>query len=302
MWERTKAFPKEVTKLYHEVNRYYHIQDAAKNTPRNAWSLKISGIPRRQWEQQRQIWEDLWGVIPIVMGYVVVPIFGNAFMILGVYQPRLFLSRQFHSDSEQFLFAALDSQENQRELSKLAPQLEALLKAQNTHHDPMMVQTAREMELFQLFFSEDKPINWDSLQRSYLIQMAVANGVMRPSYPSAMKHLYNACPAWCLKRLLRQYAKNIVQDDYLLLQDGYHNSSNNNNNKDGEVMTTLELVEACLRRGIPVTDNTESMRESLTNHLLTIQKIREFVRDEKSLQEALELYTLHLPMVRSQSG
>jgi hypothetical protein len=62
-------------------------------------------------------------------------------------------------------------------------------------------------------------------------------------------------------------------------------------------LTDIEVMEACLLRGLPITnDPIEDQREYLTNHLKMVEHVKKQVGDE--ITEGFKLFTLHLAPLR----
>jgi len=136
-----KLFPNGVKRLWYDVEVYRNIHDASR-TKLNAWTVdhprrrkrkhgqrpggegygttKLSSkkvvyddearpgrIPRRQYEQQRRLVEDLSKVGPLVALWIP-PIIGYLPMLLAMFAPRQVLSRQFLNDYEVHQYAELE--------------------------------------------------------------------------------------------------------------------------------------------------------------------------------------------------
>ena len=79
----------------------------------------------------------------------------------------------------------------------------------------------------------------------------------------------------------------------MLIEEGHHLSQCSN-------LTDLEVTEACLMRGLPVTRLTgaESRRMSLTNHLKMIESVRQDPATNVD-SDAFRLFTLHLAPIQN---
>jgi hypothetical protein len=118
--ERIQHFPEGVKELFHDCLRYKNIHDASK-TPLNAWTihhpkrgffifedeLRPGRIPRRQYEQQRQLRNDFRTMLPLVIIWIP-PIIGFLPPILAMIAPRQVMSRHFHNPYEIISYAQIE--------------------------------------------------------------------------------------------------------------------------------------------------------------------------------------------------
>jgi hypothetical protein len=126
-WERIRNFPKGTKMLYLDCLRYISIHDASR-TPLNAWTInhphhppkrKKDGarefilydnerrpgrIPRRQYEQQRRLRNDIRTMAPLT-AICTMPFIGSIPMVLVIAVPRQILSHHFHNDYEYAMYA-----------------------------------------------------------------------------------------------------------------------------------------------------------------------------------------------------
>ena len=88
-------------------------------------------------------------------------------------------------------------------------------------------------------------------------------------------------------------SKFVCEDDAMLIEEGHHLNQCSN-------LTDLEVTEACLMRGLPVTSLTskESRRMSLTNHLKMIESVRQDPATNVE-SDAFHLFTLHLAPIQN---
>ena len=110
--------------LYLDCLRYKSIHDASR-TPLNAWTIKHphrkrkdgeseffmhknerrpGRIPRRQYEQQRRLRNDIRTMAPLA-AVSTMPFVGSIPMVLAVAVPRQILSHHFHNDYEYAMYA-----------------------------------------------------------------------------------------------------------------------------------------------------------------------------------------------------
>jgi hypothetical protein len=123
-WERIQNFPKGTKILYLDCLRYKSIHDASR-TPLNAWTVKHphrkrkdgeseffihknerrpGRIPRRQYEQQRRLQNDIRIMAPLA-AVCTIPFFGYIPLLLAITVPRQVLSHHFHNDHEYAMYA-----------------------------------------------------------------------------------------------------------------------------------------------------------------------------------------------------
>jgi hypothetical protein len=142
-WERVQNFPKGVVALIKDCLQYKSIHDASK-TPLNAWTInsplvrnnKQQGgdscrgffiyedeirpgrIPRRQYEQQRQLQQDFRTMLPLVLLWIP-PIVGFVPPIMAMVAPRQTMSRQFHNPYEIMWFNQIEYEQRKESFMKL---------------------------------------------------------------------------------------------------------------------------------------------------------------------------------------
>lgn len=99
-------------------------------------------------------------------------------------------------------------------------------------------------------------------------------------------------PSWWLRGQLERTCKFICEDDAMLIEESHHANGCSS-------LTDLEVTEACLMRGLPITRraSSESRRLSLTNHLKMIDTVR---RDPETKvdSDGFRLFTLHLAPIQ----
>ena len=114
-WERVKNFPEGVRGIVRDCLDYHTIH----STPQEEWKVEIpphsgSGkmvslgrIPRRQYEQQRQLRNDFRAMLPLLIIWIP-PIIGFIPPILAIFAPRQVMSRHFHNPYEREIFAQIE--------------------------------------------------------------------------------------------------------------------------------------------------------------------------------------------------
>lgn len=123
-WERIRDFPKGTKILYLDCLRYKSIHDASR-TPLNAWTInhphrkrkdgeseffmhknerRPGRIPRRQYEQQRRLRNDIRTMAPL-SAVCTMPLVGSIPLVLAIAVPRQILSHHFHNDYENAMYA-----------------------------------------------------------------------------------------------------------------------------------------------------------------------------------------------------
>lgn len=122
-FERIKNFPEGVKRLMRDCLQSKAIHD----TPLDAWivdypdgqQLQIRRIPRRQYQQQRQLRKDFRTMLPLVVIWIP-PIIGFLPPILAIVAPRQFMSNHFHNLYELETFAQVEYGQRLRAFSGLA--------------------------------------------------------------------------------------------------------------------------------------------------------------------------------------
>jgi hypothetical protein len=93
-----------------------------------------------------------------------------------------------------------------------------------------------------------------------------------------------------LRRQIDRISRIVCHDDALLLEEGHALNH-------CESLTYIEIMDACLMRGLPVTNNTvEERRECLTNHLKMVASVKRRIKGP--ITEGFRLFTLHLAPLR----
>ena len=140
-WERIRNFPEGVKALVRDCFRYKAIHD----TPLNQWTIEyptspstssgltsttasttttvhLNRLPRRQYEQQRQLRDDFRTMFPLVLLWIP-PIIGFIPPILAIVAPRQFMSRHFHNLYELEMFGQIEYQQRLQVYTRLGDML-----------------------------------------------------------------------------------------------------------------------------------------------------------------------------------
>ena len=97
--------------------------------------------------------------------------------------------------------------------------------------------------------------------------------------------------------MVNERCKVVYRDDGMLLEEGYHLSGCSS-------LTDVELRNACLMRGLPVSPDTSiaERRRCLTNHLNMISQVKQrlAIDDRWTIQDedGFALFTVHLAPIR----
>jgi hypothetical protein len=164
----------------------------------------------------------------------------------------------------------------------------------------------------------------DQYPRPYLIQLSLSIGIY-PTMPAPVNYWLTSwwTPTWFLRRYIRNVAAALALDDQILLyeEEVFRSSSRKgcqNTTSFVQTLTNVELMDACLLRGLPIIHvSREEMCRSLTNHLHMIASIlrtkqnptrcndHTFQSDNAQAvfpivtDETIGLFGLHLPILRT---
>jgi len=131
------------------------------------------------------------------------------------------------------------------------------------------------------------------------VTLSLAVGVNQ-SLPGWLSQLVTTFqPSSWLRDQIDRIARYICHDDAMLLEEGHHLNGCSS-------LTDLEVMDACLKRGLPVVNNDNSSsspflndcRKCLTNHLQMIAAVREGEREDSLSGDGFRLFTLHLAPLR----
>jgi hypothetical protein len=282
MIERIRIFGSGAKEFIGDCRRYMLIRDASQ-TPINAWG---NGIPRRQQEEQRRLLSDASMVAPL-LAVCMIPIAGYIPIFLAVSAPRNVLSRQFHNDFETYQYACVEDQQRRR----LMPKLQKLFWNSNKKAGPQPPTSASgdaagpllDVKAVWPLFDQ---MSIDTLPHEYLVPLALVTAGMNQNLPYWISEpLTSMLPSFLIRKRVRQAALALVRDDALLLLEGYAEN-------ECSLLADLEVLDACLMRGLPVNITVKEQRVCLANHLQLIKKL------QVEWSENLGLFTLHLSILR----
>jgi hypothetical protein len=330
-WERFKNFPKGVKALLKDCIRYKNIHDASK-TPLNAWTInspmkahnRVRGffvyenelrpgrIPRRQFEQQRQLQQDFRIVMPLILIWIP-PIIGFLPPILAMMAPRQVMSRQFNNDYESLYFNQIEY--NQRKLSFMElgkmfwsnfPAIDLRKGYFQECPEDLAGPILDGMFLYSAFCKENPdPESFFQLSygkactairelpRGYLVALCLSIGVLQ-QWPLWMsKWMVTFAPTIFLYRQVEGISDIVCHDDALLLEEGHDLNMCEN-------LTDQEVADACLMRALPVSlqHTSQQRREMLTNHLQMIANVKRHMHGPFDETDGFRLLTLHLSPLR----
>jgi LETM1-like protein len=321
LWERTKSFSNGVYRLYQDYVLYSNIHDAAQtavNTHRHHWSQRRSSsslehssiIPWRQQAQQRQFVLGLYTVAPVVTLFMV-PVVGYLPMFLSVAWPRQLLSRHFYNEYEILHYNQLAYQQR----LVYYPRVQAYWP-KNIWQEGTTEDVAADMcAAYQTYFREGalptKKTSFslaelDCYPRDYLLALSLCSGLY-DTLPGPVQYWCAAqcTPTWYLRRFLRQVARTIAQDDAVLWYEEHVVASSA---PDGpsfvHSMTTVELMDACLLRGLPILHvSREDMCVALRQHLRIMAAVRTTLAANVHAQaidvsERMGLFALYASILR----
>jgi hypothetical protein len=335
--ERVLTFPSSVYMLWKDWQLYVNIRDAAA-TKRNAWTVvqpnnaskvvtcsldtnnPLSVVPWRQREQQRRFLDSLSTVLPTVVLWLL-PIVGYVPMLLAILAPRQLLSRHFFNQYEILQFNRLEYQQRYE------------------HYAPVQQLAAFAFDkrgLDELFGNDqhwsgsdsagplpadlDHVVEWmtgskstnatnasasllDRMPRRYLVEFALAVGVYPTLSSPWNSRLAHCSPTWWLQRQLRHLAQAVAEDDRALQRLVREEEGRGMDALAS--LTDVEIMDACLLRGLPLTNVTfTDMRQCLANHLRIMQylldvdaKAIQYTHDPKRVQKSASLDSETIGMV-----
>lgn len=281
-------------------------------------------IPWRQQAQQRQFLSGLYTVAPVVTLFMV-PIVGYLPMLLSVVLPRQLLSRHFYNEYEILHYNQLAYQQRLPFYPRIVEfwpktimehstesgvnwSVHDICTVYNTYFRAATNETAAAKNFsFSLAALDQYP-------RDYLIALALSSGLYDTLPPSLQYWCAaNGTPSWYLRRFLRQLARTIAHDDSVLCHEEQIVSSSPGG-KEGsfvDTMTTVELMDACLLRGLRIAQaSREEMTTALLQHLHTTDAVRKLhsasanaTRDDTRVtptdfDEQIGLFAIHLPILQ----
>jgi hypothetical protein len=286
--ERLGNFPKNVQRLSQDYFRIRDMYDAA-STPRTDWTKRfgcLGRIPRRQLEEEQQVYSDLKIVLPVVLLWLP-PVIGNFPLILVLFFPRQFLCRQFLNTYEQEYFAVLECQQRQKYYNQLSVYISSSTHSldqsdgeQYLHHD-----SAGPIGDLTSYWDAWTGIQSDSHWQTLALAMGYAQ-----RFPPPIPEVSATISRLWIRRSVQKIANRIGLDDRNCIDENYHLDMCHG-------MTDDEVREACRLRGLPVHISYEEMRECMTNHLILVDNLRQ-KRGKETSEEKMNLFLLHLPAIR----
>jgi len=314
--DQIKMFPVGVKRLFSDIQTYFHIQDAAstatncwKDRPGNNYNKHHHGVPRRQQAFQRKLIKELQSVAVPVVGYVAIPVVGNAFVLLAIAFPKVFLSWHFLTPSQVRSFASDEHWFRIRYHHELADCIWSTISAcaGRGHSFGGSIVDAKTMRTQLEIIEEDavgpviKDITplWNlfgpgsglddvqALPQQHILALARSSDLLRPPFDLS-SFLLNFIPKSWTARQVDRIANAIAKDDRLLMLEGHHANG-------CESLTAEEVIDACLLRGLPskMTLSMQDMRRCLTNHLAMTSQIPETF--DPAQQGS---FLMHLPALR----
>lgn len=244
-------------------------------------SIRPGRIPRRQYEHQRRLRDDLASCGPLVLLWLL-PVVGSVFGVLGIAFPRLLLSRQFYTVE---MLRSYQQIEFKQRLKYYEPLISLQLSCETTSEDPTNL----------LGHLHEKGFSVESLRRDHLVVLALATGVVKLVDPLNVA-LMKVCPSFIVRRRLQTISKKIIQDDYLLLEEDHDKSKCSS-------LTDDEISAACSFRGLPTKEDMciNQLRTILVRYLEMIRYLDESDQVAHNIinYDTWESFVLHVPAVLS---
>lgn len=331
-WERFKNFPKGVKALLKDCIQYKNIHDASK-TPLNAWTIKsplkrndrVRGffryenewrpgrIPRRQFEQQRQLKHDFRIMVPLILVWIP-PIIGFVPPIMAMVAPRQVMSRQFNNDYEALYFNEIEYNQRKTAFHDLGKMFWSNFPATDVRKgyfpecsEDLAGPILDGMFLYSAFCQQNPDpgssfqlscgqayTNVRELPRDYLVKLSISIGVFQ-QWPETMSQwMVSLAPTRFLWRQVERVSQIVCHDDALLLEEGHDLNQ-------CASLTDQEVADACLMRALPVSlqHTADQRREMLTNHLTMIANVKRSMHGPFDETDGFRLLTLHLHPLRS---
>jgi len=305
-YQQVTSFPKNLSTLYKQIIIYNNTTSAINSSQTNvrapnAWTNK--GIPRRIVEFRRQLKHDLSIVIPVAVGYVVVPVLGNIFVVLAFLSPRASLSRQFLTWEQIRQFAALDDSYRQRYYYRDIFKIFERKKGDNEHNCDLEEFCKQKL---QDSGSTSSILKLDELPRENLITLALSQGTPFTNlHPSVAIPFYTYCiPTLYIRSKIQSIRDDIFVDDILLIRD------KESDKLALSQLTDEDVLEACVLRGLPCSRRTSitEMRIALRYHLNLVSRLLSFNNEHLKIghyasvlegsNSVLKDIILYLPSIR----
>ena len=121
----------------------------------------------------------------------------------------------------------------------------------------------------------------------------MCNGAGRTTAQYTASPMLWVQPSMLIQRKLDTLAKDIIKDDIMMIQEKHHL------NNCGS-LTCTEVLDACSMRSLPcaIDQSLDVMRESLTRHLLIIEKILDKVGHAGLESKEAVQFVLYLPTMQ----
>jgi LETM1-like protein len=340
--ERILTFPSSVYMLWKDWQLHVNIRDAAA-TKRNAWTVPnnessvtfspethaLSVIPWRQREQQRRFLDSLSTVLPTVVLWLL-PIIGYVPMFLAILAPRQLLSRHFFNQYEILQFNRLEYQQRYEHYLPVQQLAASAFGTRgmdelfcNDQHwsgfdsaGPLPVDLDHVMEWVtgstSINATNSSASLLDRMSRRYLVEFALAVGVYPTLASPWNSRLARCSPTWWLQRQVLHLAKTLAEDDRALLRLLHEEEGCGIQDALGS-LTDVEIMDACLLRGLPLANVTSTdMRQCLVNHLRILRPLMDmdavaiqYAHDPKRVQkssvldsETIGMVAQHLAIIR----
>ena len=299
-FDQIKMFPAGVKELWADIKTYRYIQDAA-STKNIVWPNGRVHVPRRQRAFQRKLLKELLNVAVPVVGYAAIPVAGNAFVVLAIAFPKVFLSWHFLSLSQVRSFA---SDEHWFRIKYHRELIDCLWSTISAGRGNINAETIRERldvvdddaagpvykdisPLLDMFASDSGLSDLRSLPDHHLLTVARSSDLLRPPF-AVSSFLLNFIPSSLTAAQVDRIAESIVKDDELLILEGHESNGCSS-------LTAEEVIDACLVRGLPseMALSMGEMRQCLTNHLRMTRQI-----PPEADKAKVRSFLMHLPAIR----
>mmetsp|Transcript_6265 Transcript_6265/g.11983 ORF Transcript_6265/g.11983 Transcript_6265/m.11983 type:complete len:389 (+) Transcript_6265:202-1368(+) len=299
-FDQIKMFPVGVKKLWNDIKTYRYIQDAS-STKNIVWPNGGAQVPRRQRAFQRKLLKELLNVAVPVVGYVVIPVAGNAFVVLAIAFPKVFLSWHFLTPSQSRSFA---SDEYWFRITYYRDLIDCLWSTISAERGNVNAETIRGRldvvdddaagpvykdisPLLDMFASDSGLSDLHSLPDYHVLTVARSSDLLRPPF-AVSSFLLNFIPSSLTAAQVDKIAESIVEDDELLILEGHECNG-------CASLTAEEVIDACLVRGLPseMALSMGEMRQCLTNHLRMTRQI-----PPEADKAQVRSFLMHLPAIR----
>lgn len=233
LYDATKSVPVGFGKLFKEAK---HIAKFQFNHVKNLIRRSESKLSRKEINQTRSHTESVKRLLPILLFYVV-PIIGNFPIFIALIYPKHLLTYHFWSDEQKILFLHQEFNERRDHAFKLF------------NNNKNIYQNKQMHENVEYLLSLDDMLRLSNLTNAHLRCLAGSNGIFSNQF------LLNTSPKWVLLFKLRKRAREILQEDKLILDDSLGDCSVSSWNS---IMSLVELQQFCSRRGFEAANHPPS--------------------------------------------